>query len=679
MVLFSPKSGSKRNTSTLKTVIIDSFKTLIKRNTLLLFFVMVSSPVSVWTQSTLDSLYGIWQNETLPDTVRAHGLIDYISEGPFYSAPDSAIVLANELYDFTLKINYHTGTVDALNLKGYTLFRSGNYPEALASYNEGLKLAEQIGYKLGEADILVKIGYIYHDNEDIIRALKNYERSLKIYEEIDDLEGIGSVYNEFGSIYFVKGNPEKALDYYFKCIDINKEIGDELDNASIYTNIGNVYLDTKEFSKALEYYQKGLVISEELQDKLGIASLLSGMGIVHYDQGNTTKALDYLEKSLKISKSINDTQGSASILLSLSDVYLDNENYTKAIQICKESLSLSKQIGDLGGQEFSCECLYEAYRALGNNNEALLYYEKVIAISDSIKSEETAIKLQQMEFAKKVMEDSLIQIEKAAAVQMKHEVEVQKKDKNRNIAIAGALICLILAVGFFLRWRYVKKSRAALETEKNRSENLLLNILPAEIAEELKEKGEAAARDFDLVSILFTDFKGFTEKSAELSAGELIGEINHCFRAFDHICEKYGIEKIKTIGDAYMAAGGLPVPSDEAVHNTVLAALEMQDFMNKRFVEKEATSGFTFKMRLGIHTGPVVAGIVGVKKFQYDIWGDTVNTASRIESNGAVEKVNISQDTYELVKYNSLFRFTYRGKINAKGKGDIDMWFVEKK
>jgi len=214
---------------------------------------------------------------------------------------------------------------------------------------------------------------------------------------------------------------------------------------------------------------------------------------------------------------------------------------------------------------------------------------------------------------------------------------------------------------------------------KNRSENLLLNILPAEIAEELKEKGEATARDFDLVSILFTDFKGFTEKSAELSASDLVGEINHCFRAFDHICEKHGIEKIKTIGDSYMAAGGLPVPSDEAVHNTVLAALEMQDYMNKRFAEKESSNEFTFKMRLGIHTGPVVAGIVGVKKFQYDIWGDTVNTASRMESNGAIEKVNISQNTYELIKDNPLFLFSYRGKINAKGKGDIDMWFVDKK
>ena len=650
-----------------------------RKNRILLFSILLLFQGSLFAQTVLDSLHNVWKDESTPDSIRAIAFTDYIYEGPFKTLPDSAIVLANELYDFTKKNKYATGTVNALNLRGHLLFRNGNYPDALASYKEGLKIAEQIGYKKGVAEILLKTGYIYHDNEDVINALKCYERSLKISEEIGDIEGIGSIYNEFGSIYMVKGDHEKALDYYLKGIAINKEIDDEMGNSSLYVNMGNTYLDTEEFSKALEYFQKALILEEEKEDKLGIASALSGIGIVYYNQGNSAQALEYLEKSLKISKSINDVQGSTSFILSISDIYLDQKNYTKAIQLCKESLALAKQVGDLGGQEFSCECIYEAYRALGNTNEALVYYEEMIAIADSIKTEDTAIKLQQMEFSKKVLEDSLIQVEKDTAVRMKHQIEVQKKDKNRNIAIAGGLICLLFAIGFFIRWRYVKKSRAIIEKEKNRSESLLLNILPAEIAEELKEKGEAAARDFDLVSILFTDFKGFTEKSAELSAGELIGEINNCFKAFDHICEKYGIEKIKTIGDAYMAAGGLPIPSDDAVHNTILAALDMQDYMTQRFIEKESTDGFTFKMRLGIHTGPVVAGIVGVKKFQYDIWGDTVNTASRMESSGAVGQVNISQDTYELTKDNPLFAFNYRGKINAKGKGEIDMWFVEKK
>jgi len=194
----------------------------------------------------------------------------------------------------------------------------------------------------------------------------------------------------------------------------------------------------------------------------------------------------------------------------------------------------------------------------------------------------------------------------------------------------------------------------------------------------LKATGKADARNFEEVSILFTDFKEFTQTSERLSAEELVGEINTCFKAFDTICKKHGIEKIKTIGDSYMAAGGLPVPKGDSVRYTVLAGIEMAEFMILRKQEREPEGNIAFEMRVGIHTGPVVAGIVGVTKFQYDIWGDTVNTASRMENSGEVGKVNISQCTYEMIKEDPAFRFQSRGKIKAKGKGDIEMWFVEK-
>ncbi|WP_259134167.1 adenylate/guanylate cyclase domain-containing protein [Chryseobacterium ginsenosidimutans] len=185
------------------------------------------------------------------------------------------------------------------------------------------------------------------------------------------------------------------------------------------------------------------------------------------------------------------------------------------------------------------------------------------------------------------------------------------------------------------------------------------------------------ARDFNLVSILFTDFKSFTQTAEKMSPQSLVEEINVCFKAFDLISEKYKIEKIKTIGDSYMAAGGIPKPDKDALKNIVLAGLEMQRFMEKRQDENRETEIPAFEMRLGIHAGPIVAGIVGVKKFQYDVWGDTVNTASRIESNGMVGKVNISESLYHLIKNEDCFSFEYRGNIQAKGKGELKMYFVE--
>lgn len=283
-----------------------------------------------------------------------------------------------------------------------------------------------------------------------------------------------------------------------------------------------------------------------------------------------------------------------------------------------------------------------------------------------------------MEFAKTMLQDSIAKAETDRLIATEHAEELRKKNQTRNIAVGIGAFILFMALMLYNRLKFVRKSKATLQVEKNRSEDLLLNILPKEIAQELKDKGKAEARDFDRVSILFTDFKSFTQASVKLSAQELVKEINTCFEAFDGIIEKYGIEKIKTIGDAYMAAGGLPIPSDESVANTVLAALDMQTFISERIISKRTKNEVPFEMRLGIHTGPVVAGIVGIKKFQYDIWGDTVNTASRMESNGEISKVNISLHTYELIKDNPQFSFEPRGKIEVKGKGVVEMYFVNK-
>jgi len=629
-------------------------------------------------QINLDSLWNIWQDETQSVTARLNALDEFAWEGYLFSQPDSAFYFAQMQFEFAESKGLKTQMARALGMQGVSFALRSDVPMALDYYQRCLKMYEELGDKNGMSRIMGNIGRIYKDLGDYPKALEYFQRSLMISEETGDQRGIANSLGNIGLMYNRMGDSLRALVYFQKCLNIHEEIGDKVGEAGSLSGIGNIHLSQGDYPKALEYFQRSLKIFEETGDKKGIAVSLGNSGRTYYEQGSYPKALEYYQRSLKIFEELEDKLGLAVSLTDIGSIYQKQGDHQKAIVECSKGLSLARGIGAIAPQKEACECLYDAYKASGNGNKALEYHEQMLVLDDSLRAEETTKKLEQMEFQKQMLADSLQKEEEKLKVQLAHEEEIRKEGRLRNIAIAAGIILLILAIGLYSRVLYIRKSKAAIEKEKDRSDNLLLNILPAEIAEELKEKGYADARDFDMVSILFSDFKGFTEASTKLNAQDLIREINTCFEVFDGIMGKYRVEKIKTIGDAYMAAGGLPVPTDDSVKNTVLAALEMQAFITKRKMELDTVGKTAFEMRVGVHTGPVVAGIVGVKKFQYDIWGDTVNTASRMESNSEVGQVNVSQATYDLLNDDVDFTFEKRGKIEAKGKGEIEMYFVSK-
>jgi class 3 adenylate cyclase/Tfp pilus assembly protein PilF len=523
------------------------------------------------------------------------------------------------------------------------------------------------------------MGIIYRSQGNNLKGLEYLIESLKIREQLQDSSGLPNILSNIGLIYQDQKNYEQAMAYYERSLTIRERLADSANMAGTLANIGLIFQSENKYREALSYFKKSLDINRQIVDRKGEANTLNNIGLLYKEQGDLEKALEFLQESKTTSLSIGDNNGIANSLMSIGMIQIARKNYSKAITDCKEAFETAETLGDAFMQKESCSCLFRAYKAKGDAVNALFYHELLGQIEDDIQKMEISSNLLKMEFERQVAQDSIAKAEEARTIQKAHEEEMHREEKIRNIIAVTGFLFLILAGGFYNRWRFVKSSNEKLNEEKERSENLLLNILPYEIAEELKNNGHAEARDFELVSILFTDFKSFTETSAKLNAIDLVAEINICFEAFDGIIEKYDIEKIKTIGDAYMAAGGLPVPTEDSVKNTVMAALEMQDFIGKRKSENDASNKPAFEMRVGIHTGPVVAGIVGVKKFQYDIWGDTVNTASRMETNGQVDQVNISQATYELLKNDSEFSFESRGKIEAKGKGEMEMWFVNKK
>lgn len=289
-----------------------------------------------------------------------------------------------------------------------------------------------------------------------------------------------------------------------------------------------------------------------------------------------------------------------------------------------------------------------------------------------IKEQEAQLELQNTILA---LQDSEIMLK---------DSELKLKASQQRLYMTLALLGLLIAG--FLSWAVINTRKTnkqlalkneQIEKEKERSESLLLNILPHFIAQELKEKSKVTTRMIDQCTVLFTDFVNFSTITKELSPIELIATLDECFRAFDMIISKHNIEKIKTIGDSYMCAGGVPLPSETHAIDAVNAAFEMVEFLEKWNAKREQNGLIRFDARIGIHSGPIIAGVVGAKKFAYDIWGDTVNVASRMESQSAAQRINISSTTYNLIKDH--YECIERGQISVKNMPDIEMYFVDNK
>lgn len=419
-----------------------------------------------------------------------------------------------------------------------------------------------------------------------------------------------------------------------------------------------------------------------------------------------------LDTAMNLAKTYHLPSYEIRLLINLGTQFAYRDSFETAKKYFMQALQIARQLGD----DSNLMTLYNNLAGLSDDNREMMgYVDSAIVYSRKLQNlnmlqalytNKASIFYSQRDFKSGFdtlwqaiyMKDSLMNIEKVKAIaDMREKYEAQKRTneiqslkldnldaeltslkykRTRNRYLGGGILSLGLAAMLGYGLVSIRKSRRIIAKEKEISESLLLNILPKEIADELKTKGFADPRHFENVSILFSDFKNFTDQAALLTPAELVYELNVCFEAFDRITETHGLEKIKTIGDAYMAACGLPVPVEDSVRRTLLAAIEMQKFITERKIIRTQEKEIAFEMRLGIHTGPVVAGIVGVKKFQYDVWGDTVNTASRMETYGDVGQVNISDETYQLVANDPSFTFSFRGTIEVKGKGQQRMWHV---
>ncbi|MBP6827191.1 MAG: tetratricopeptide repeat protein, partial [Saprospiraceae bacterium] len=494
------------------------------------------------------------------------------------------------------------------------------------------------------AKISTQLGHIQYELDRHPQALDWYRQALGLREKLGDPSRLADALSDYGNALDELDNKDStgtSLLYYTRALEIRQKLDDQPGVASVYTNLGDAHKHLGHYSAALEYLKKAEDICLSLGDEQALMEVYNTMGDVHYRAGRQDIALSYINKYYNIAQDSKDEKYIQGAYKDYAEVYAALGDYPTA---------------------YEWRVKYDEYRYRRLNEKLSAEYARKEALFADQKKQE--------------------QIE-----DQKRELRVQEAElasaRTRQFALlGGAAALLILAALLFNRNRIRARANrelatknVAIQQERERADKLLRNILPEKTAEELKKYNSVQPVRYESVTVMFTDFRGFTKIAEVLPPEELISELDNCFRLFDTIIEKYGLEKIKTIGDAYMCAGGLPTSNQTHPVDTVSAALEMLHELHTMMMQKAAEGKPVFEMRVGIHTGPVVAGVVGSHKFAYDIWGDTVNTAARLEQGGEPGKINISETTYQLVR--QVFRCTFRGNLGAKNKGEIAMYFVD--
>ena len=602
---------------------------------------------------------------------------------------DSILFYGQKTLTISKPIAYEKGMALGYNSIGFYYVKTGKFELGKQYFNMALAISKKIKDDYGLCRSLTGLGFAENFKGN---ALSFHYEALKVAIENHIIDQIAASYHNIGEYYDNNHNPVAAADNYLKAIKINEQPGGNLHYLKMnYWSLGIVYENLLKHKKAIENYNHALKVAQQLHEKsaeLNIMIMIAGSfgGMEQYDT-----AISIYLSSIKLAKELKRESLMYQAITNLGDTYyfigrykealhydtmaynyyLNKDDYYAIVVAINTGMvytklkdfkkALSYELDALAKTDSTniefLKWIYanlsEVYAGMGNYKAAYENYQLYKKSYDSLYNNENREKVLQLQL------QSDFQKKESSLKAAQEKKDLQQRNI-RNSIIAGLLLLSVFFVVVYRQRNRVKK-------EKERSDELLLNILPSEVADELKANGKLAAKMYNDVTVLFTDFVDFTGISETLSPEELVAEIHKNFTVFDHIIDKNGLEKIKTIGDAYLAVCGLPIENEQHAQSVVRAAIEINEYVQN--------SHGKFKVRIGIHSGPVVAGIVGVKKFAYDIWGDTVNTASRMESNSEVGKINISTTTYELVQHD--FKCIHRGKINAKGKGDVDMYFVD--
>lgn len=545
--------------------------------------------------------------------------------------------------------------------------RLGNNVEAFHLLVQALDLLESYPDQLLLMDAYDAMWYFYLYNNRPAKAIEYSNEKLKIVESFNPIDSLLWIVTQFQILQCdMESNNKISIDRLVECINITKRKGYVAVKSDLWALYRSYLIRNELFDQLYQLYN--IEFPEELVEihKTNRKLYVRLMAYFSEIEGNISASEKYWEEAMRYGNEEPDQFMKINLYIRYAQFLLRQEQYDQVATILQEAYNTSKDIPYLPFMIEALSSLESLHKTIGEHDKAYVYAEERHMLMDSLNRQNKSEEVMNME-----LDYATRRINEQRQREKEFQQEQIKQEQIKSQALGiGLMVFLLLSGLIFRQYRQTNK-------ERKRSDELLLNILPEQTASELKNKGVTTAKKYENVTVLFSDFVGFTRVAEGLSPEELVPEIDRYFRAFDEIVYRNGLEKIKTIGDAYVAVSGMPEGNVASVQNAAQAAIEMMTFVEETKKLRLAEGKPYFEMRIGMHCGPVVAGVVGMKKFQYDIWGDTVNIAARMEQNSAPGRINISKATFDQVKGERSFNFESRGKMEVKGKGETEMWFMQ--
>ncbi|MBM2815063.1 MAG: Adenylate/guanylate cyclase [Ignavibacteria bacterium] len=601
----------------------------------------------------------------------------YLDQYEYNNALDcmyQSLKIFREIKDNSILVNIYTNI-------GFIYYQMGKYDNALEVYWKLFDIYFSNDDTNRMTSTYIYIGNTYLKKSNYYKAYENYSKALKFAEKLNDEQSKADCYVNMGIINKILSNFKEARNYVFKAMAINNKIGNIENLSNNLVNIAKIYLEEGNLDSALIYFEKAYKYADKIKAHYILSNILSDIAMIYHKKENDSKALDYYKHALAINEEFGFENASAFNLVEIAHIWINTGiNIEKAVDYLNKAMETEKKNGDIRllNQIYST---YEDYYEKKKNPAKALHYNRLSSIlNDSIMKKSRIMEIGKLE--------AKFEYDKQILKQMHLQNVAEQKQRIINIVfILGIAILIFFSV---LIWR-----------ERGKSEKLLLNILPKKIASKLKRKQKFIADHFDEASVVFIDMVDFTKLSNSIltqntedmietgfhsarpeisSPRQIIEILNNIYTKLDLISKKYGLEKIKTIGDCYMAAAGVPEIREDHAEMAARFALEAMHTLKNFDTGNQTLLNF----RCGIDCGSVVAGVIGEHKFIYDLWGDAVNTASRMEEYGEPGKIQVTErfkekiTNYELriTNENFGFQFEERGEIEIKGKGKMRTYFL---